>query len=194
MNRRKFLFAGVIGLGTTSILPSSIILNNNAISVFSIGKGFIKISGQINHLPVAFLSKNFTKTHKELANHLQEKGYNYNSFEVVKLSNDCFIIPLIKKPLIGFYTRELAMLIKYNRIWKYYILSEQTALAFNSLIDNFTNSSKGQGLNLDTLSFITPSEVIKESFEKEHVFSYKNTIGNTITLKGSSKRQIAIIN
>ncbi|KAA1247431.1 hypothetical protein [Aquimarina sp. RZ0] len=193
MNRRKFLFSGTIGLGTTSIFPSSIISNDNTISIFSIGKGFTKISGQIHHLPVAFLSKNLAKTHVELVNLLDDKGYTYNNSEVVKLSNSCFIIPLIKKPLIGFYSKELAMLIKHNGIYNYYILKEQTALAFNSLIENFIKSSKSQGLHLDALTFITPNRIIKESYGKENTFTYKNAIGNTITLKGSTKRQIAII-
>ncbi|MDH7445463.1 hypothetical protein [Aquimarina sp. 2201CG14-23] len=193
MNRRNFLTSGTLTAGALSLVPTSIFANNNTISIFSIGKGFNSISDQIQHLSVKFLSKNVLKAHTKLLIKLDEKGYNYSNSDIVQLSNNCYAIPLSKKPLIGFDSKELALLIEQNGVYKHYILNEPTSIAFNSLIENFSRNSEAQSLNLDTLNFISPNEVIGTSFGKENTFTYKNVSGNTITLKGSSKKQVAII-
>ncbi len=193
MNRRKFLSSGTIGFGAISMIPSSIFANNNPVSVYSIGKGFNRISNQIGHTSVAFLPQNFHEAHIALMQVLLEKGYNYNSTEVVKLSPNCFAIPLSKKPMIGFNTKELALLIEHKGSCKHYILNENTTIAFDSLIENFSKSSDSHELDLDVVAFSTPTEVIKESHGKENKLVYKNTNGNTITLIGSSKKQVAIV-
>ncbi|WP_299432675.1 hypothetical protein [uncultured Aquimarina sp.] len=193
MNRRNFLVSGTLTAGALSLTPTSVFANNNTISVSSLGKGFSKISDQIKHLSISFLPDNVIKAHQVLLQKLDEKGYSYDNSEVVKLSDHCYAIPLSKNPLIGFNSKELALLIKHNGNYKHHILNEPTAMAFNSLIENFSKSSEAHELNLDTLNFISPNEVIKESSGKESTFSYKNESGNIITLKGSSKRQVAVI-
>jgi len=193
MNRRNFLASGTLTVGALSLTPTSIFANNNAISIFSIGKGFSRISHQIQHTSVTFLSQSFQETHQRLMQQLDNKGYRYNKTEVVKLNPNCYAIPLNKKPLIGFNSNELAILIEYNGMHKHYILNEKTTMAFNSLIENFSRNSDTHELNLDTLNFISPHKVIEETFGKESTLVYKNIAGNKITLKGSSKKQIAII-
>ncbi|NMH89208.1 hypothetical protein [Flavivirga algicola] len=194
MNRRKFLSSGTIGLSAISMIPSSIIANNNPVSVFSIGEGFNRVSSQINHISVAFLPQHFLKAHTALMHILLKKGYSYDNTKVVKLSSNCFAIPLSKKPLIGFNTKELALLIEHKGNCKHYILNENTTIAFNSLVENFSKSSDSHELNLDAIAFSAPAKVIKKSDGKENRFVYKNADGNTVTLIGSSKRQIAMVN
>ncbi len=193
MNRRNFLSSGALTAGALSLTPTSVFANNSTISVFSLGKGFSTISDQIQHLSVTFLPQNLQEARKTLLQKLDEKGYSYSNSEVIKLSDHCYAIPLSKNPLIGFNSKELALLIKHNGIYKHHILNEPTAMAFNSLIENFSASSDSHELNLDTLQFISPNEVIKESSGKQCTFAYKNANGNTITLKASSKKQIAVI-
>ncbi|MFD2563999.1 hypothetical protein [Aquimarina rubra] len=193
MNRRNFLASGTLTAGALSLSPTSIFANDNSISLFSIGKGFNRISDQIYLLPVNSLSYHALEAHKLLLQKLDEKGYSYNPAEIVKLSENCYAIPLSKNPLIGFKTKELALLIEHQGTFKHHILNEPTSIAFNSLIENFSKSADALGLNLDTLQFISPNEVIAASFGKENTFTYKNVSGNTITLKGSSKKQIAVI-
>ncbi|AUP79272.1 hypothetical protein [Flavivirga eckloniae] len=194
MDRRKFLSSGTIGLGAISMVPSAIFANNNSVSLFSVGEGFNRISNQISHTSVALLPQRFLETHTALMQILAKKGYNFSSSEVVKLSSNCFAIPLSKNPIIGFSTKGLALLIEQKGRCKYYILNENTTIAFNSLIENFSKSSDSHELSLDVAAFSVPKKVIKESHGKENKFVYKNTNGNTITLVGSSKRQVAIVN
>lgn len=193
MNRRKFLSSSVIGLGAVSIIPTAIIANNNTISISSIGRGFNRISNQIKLISLAFLPQAVLAARERLIPILAKKEYNYSHSEIVKLSSNCYAIPLLKNSLIGFSSKAIALLIKHNGVFIHYILNEQTALAFSDLVENFSKGSDGHKLNLDTLAFVSPNRVIKESSGRESVFTYQNSSGNVITLKGSSKKQIAII-
>ena len=194
MDRRKFLSSGTIGLGALSMVPSTILANNNPVSLNSVGEGFNRISTQISHTSVALLPQRFLKAHTTLMQLLTKKGYNFSSTEIVKLSPNCFAIPLSKNPVIGFSSKGLALLIEHKGSCKHYILNENTTIAFNTLIESFSKSSDSHNLNLDVVAFSVPKKVIKESHGKENKFVYKNTSGNTITLVGSSKKQIAIVN
>ncbi len=175
------------------MIPTSVFANNNAISIFSIGAGFDRISNRLDYVSGTNLPLHFQDAYGQLLNVLLEKGYHFKSKELVKLSVNCFAIPLNKTSLLGFKSHELALLVAHENNCNFYILNENTTAAFNSLIENFSKSSDSHALNLDVVAFSTPNEIISESHGKEAKFAYKNTEGNTITLIGSSKRQVAIV-
>ncbi|WP_128755241.1 hypothetical protein [Aquimarina sediminis] len=194
MNRRNFLTSStLLGIGTLSMFPSTIITNSSSISIFDMGNGFRKLSDQTIDIPVEFLSSDALNAHKKLINILNTKEYYYNNLKITKLTNNCYAIPLSKKPLVGFKTKELALLVKEQDSFKHYILNERISAGFNSLIENFSKNIDSNKLNIDILSFISPVKIVKESHGVESVFIYENEQKNKITLKSSSKRQLAII-
>ncbi|WP_108866587.1 hypothetical protein [Aquimarina aquimarini] len=195
MNRRNFLTTSTL-LGAsvaTPIFSSTVLADTSPISIFDIGKGFNKISNQIENIPVKLLSQDVIVAHNRLLNTLNTEGYIYNSTKITKLSNFCFAIPLSKNPLIGFKTKELALLIKENQKIKHYILNERISFGLNSLIESFSQNMDSNKLNIDILSFIAPAKIIKESYGRESVFTYENEQKNKITLKSSSKKNLAFV-
>lgn len=183
MNRRNFIVSSVMSAGALSMLPSSVLANNESISISSIGKGFDKLLHSIGQVTVSSLPNNVIKTHEKLMNVLDKSEYVYNAAEVVKLSENCYAIPLYKKPLLGFNTKELALIVKENNSSEFYILNEEVANEFSSLIDNFSHNNTVNELNLDTIAFALPNKVVKQTTGKESSFVYKNKLNNTITIK-----------
>ncbi|WP_158655201.1 hypothetical protein [Flavivirga eckloniae] len=83
MNRRKSLSFGTIVLGAISMIPSSVLANNNPVSVFSVADGFNRIFNQISHTSVTFLPQQFLEVHTNLIQVLVKKRHSFNCIEVV---------------------------------------------------------------------------------------------------------------
>lgn len=195
MNRRKFLTSGTLGLGAFSMLPSTIIASNNAVSISEIGKGFERLSNRINLVSIQSLSQNFNIAHKKLSTILDEKGYYYPNSEVTKLSDYCFCIPLVKKPIVGFETRELALLLKENDKYHHYILNEKITAEFGKFIADFDNCVDDHQLHINSLEFTVPHKILSQPLKgKESLFIYENIMKNKISVKSNTKRSHTFIN
>lgn len=194
MNRRNFITSSALCAGALSLVPTSVFSSTSVPSIYNIGHGFRTLTNQISHVSIESLSYELQESYKKLALALNVKGYNYDAYEVVKFSSNCFAIPLCKAPLLGFKSSVLALLIGHNGDYKHYILNEQTTTLFSALAENYTMNSNTNGLHLNVLEFITPIQVIEESSGKTNVFIYKNKSGNTITLRSSNKKQVILVN
>ena len=188
MNRRNFIVSSVMGAGALSMFPSSALASNNGISISNLGKGFEYLVTAVEHISISNLSSGVAKTHQRLVASLNESGYLYNANEVVKLSNSCYAIPLHKKPMLGFESKELALIVKNNGASKFYILNEKLTKEFSGLIDSFSQNAESHELDLDAASFAFPVKVVKQQQGRETVFTYENKFQNTIALKSTRKK------
>ncbi|WP_430409801.1 hypothetical protein [Kordia sp.] len=188
MNRRNFIVSSVMGAGALSMFPTSALASNNGISLQKIGSGFERLLHQVDAVSISNLSSGVVKTHQRLVVALNESGYAYNATEVVKLSNSCYAVPLHKTPILGFESKELALIVKHNGISKFYILNEKLTNEFNGLIETFSQNSASHELNLDAASFAFPVKVVKQQQGRETVFAYQNKFQNTIALKSTRKK------
>ena len=188
MNRRNFIVSSVMGAGALSMFPSSALASNNGISLDKVGKGFKLLLNKVAHVSITDLSSSVANTHQRLVSALNDSGYAYNATEVVKLSNSCYAIPLHKKPLLGFESKELALIVKNNGNSKFYILNEKLTNEFSGLIDNFSVCAKSHELDLDAAEFAFPVKVVQQKQGRETVFAYENKFQNTIALKSTRKK------
>jgi hypothetical protein len=193
MNRRNFIVSSVLGAGALSVFPSSALASNNGISLTKIGKGFSRLSSTVDHISVANLSSSVAKAHERLVKTLQSEGYVYNATQVTQLNSNCFAIPLQKKPLLGFESKELALIVKQDFGSKFYILNEKLASEFAGLIENFSQNATDQELDLDAASFAFPVKVVAQKQGRETTFTYQNKFNNTITLKSARKLTAAVV-
>ncbi len=185
MNRRKFITTSAIGAGALTMLPSSTIANNSTNSLSSLRK--------IKSISLSSLPFNFAKAHEDLIIELNQLGYVYDSNKLVKLTSNCYAISVQKKTLLGFTSDELAILIQENGTSKYYILEEKLVVEFNNLIENYQYNMNINGFSYDLAEFAFPVKIQETKKGKESVFSYKNKLNNTITLKSNRKKSRAII-
>jgi hypothetical protein len=188
MNRRNFIVSSVMGAGALSMFPSSALASNNGISISKIGKGFERLLSSVEHLSISNLSSGVVNTHGRLMAVLNEEGYLYNATEVVKLNSSCFAIPLHKKPMLGFESKELALIVKNNGVSKFYILNEKLASEFSGLVEGFSQNAESHELDLDAASFAFPVKVVAQQQGRETTFAYQNKFDNTITLKNTRKK------
>jgi len=188
MNRRNFIVSSVMGAGALSVFPTSALASNNGVSLTNIGKGFERLLDSVNHVSISNLSSGVAKTHERLVVALNESGYAYNATEVVKLSNSCYAIPLHKTPILGFESKELALIVKNNGASKFYILNEKLTNEFSGLLDNFSLNAESHELDLDAASFAFPVKVVKQQQGRETIFAYENKFQNTIALKSTRKK------
>ncbi|MEW4924613.1 hypothetical protein [Algibacter sp. 2305UL17-15] len=194
MNRRFFLTTGALGLSSVSVFPSSIVQNNNFVSLADFGKGFYSLYKKTTQRYVTSLSNSFIEAHKEILISLTNKGYVYNNLEVTVLGESCFIIPLKKSSMLGFNSKELAIIIeKEEGGFSHYILNEYQSIGLNNFIENFDKNIEVSKLDINVLKFITPVKVLKESIGKESVFAFENALKNKIVLRSSSKKQLVSI-
>lgn len=194
MNRRKFLTFSVVSTNALLVLPTSIFASHVPISLYTIGTGFDKLSSQIEHISVKYLTEGFINTHNKLMEELKRKSFIYNPTEVVKLSEACFCIPLKKDSMMGFSSKELALIIKNEGVYKHYILDEKIAAEFSSLIENFSAGVESHSLDLNTLEFALPTKVLEQSHGKENVFVYENKMKNKISIKSCAKKSRTLVN
>ncbi|MBC8753529.1 hypothetical protein H2O64_02525 [Kordia sp. YSTF-M3] len=188
MNRRNFIVSSVMGAGALSMFPSSALASNNGISISKIGKGFERLLSSVEHLSISNLSSGVVNTHGRLMAVLNEEGYLYNATEVVKLNSSCFAIPLQKKPMLGFESKELALIVKNNGASKFYILNEKLANEFSGLVEGISQNAESHELDLDAASFAFPVKVVAQKQGRETAFAYQNKFDNTITLKNTRKK------
>ncbi|WP_420572270.1 hypothetical protein [Kordia sp.] len=193
MNRRNFIVSSVMGAGALSMFPSSALASNNGISLTSIGKGFTRLLSTVEHISISNLSSSVVNAHKRLTTALDKEGYIYNAAEVVKLNSSCFAIPLHKKPILGFDSKELALIVKNNGASKFYILNEKLATEFSELVENFSQNAESHALDLDAASFAFPVKVIAQKQGRETTFAYQNKFNNNITLKSARKMSAVVI-
>lgn len=193
MNRRFFLTTGALGLSSVSVFPASIISKNNFVSLADFGKGFNNLYQKTNQRIVSSLSDSFLKAHKKILVALTNKGYIYNNLEVTALGKSCFIIPLKKTPMIGFSSKELALIIEEQGTFSHYILNEYQSIGLNNFIENFDKNIESSKLDINVLKFITPVKVYKDVKGKESLFAFENVHKNKIVLKNSSKKQLVSI-
>ncbi|WP_046757304.1 hypothetical protein [Kordia jejudonensis] len=188
MNRRNFIVSSVMGAGALSMFPTSALASNNGISLEKIGSGFGRLLNNVNAISISNLSSGVAKTHQRLAIALNDSGYLYNATEVVQLSNSCYAIPLHKKPMLGFESKELALIVKHDGVSKFYILNEKLTNEFNGLIETFSQNLESHELNLDAASFAFPVKVVQQQQGRETIFAYQNKFNNTIALKSTRKK------
>ena len=193
MNRRNFIVSSVMGAGALSIFPSSALASNNGIPLTSIGQGFNRLLTTVEHISIANLSSSVANAHERLVKTLDNEGYVYNAKQVVKLNSNCFAIPLQKKPLLGFESKELALIVKQNFGSKFYILNEKLASEFAGLIENYSQNASSNELDLDAASFAFPVKVVAQKQGRETTFTYQNKFNNTITLKSARKIAAAVV-
>lgn len=187
MNRRNFIVSSVIGAGALSMFPSTTLASNKGISITSIGKGFNRLLSTVEHISISNLSSNVVNTHGRLIKALDKEGYVYNATQVVKLNSSCFAIPLHKKPMLGFNSKELALIVKQDGGSKFYILNEKLSTEFAGLIESYSENAEGHELDLDAASFVFPVKVVAQKQGRETTFAYQNKFNNTITLKSARK-------
>lgn len=193
MKRRYFITSSIMGAGALTIAPTSVLANDRSVTLSGFGKGFNLLSQKTETIAVSSLSNEFVKAYAKISNLLKEQGYQFDPERVTQLNKNCFIIPLHKNPLLGFSSNELAIIVYQNNTYKHYILNEKTTNEFCSFIENFDRNIKGQNLQLDVLALTSPTEVLKHECKKETIFTFKNTLHNTITLKSNSKRSVTMI-
>jgi ribosomal protein L22 len=182
-----------MGAGALSIFPSSALASNNGIPLTSIGQGFNRLLTTVEHISIANLSSSVANAHERLVKTLDNEGYVYNAKQVVKLNSNCFAIPLQKKPLLGFESKELALIVKQNFGSKFYILNEKLASEFAELIENYSQNASSNELDLDAASFAFPVKVVAQKQGRETTFTYQNKFNNTITLKSARKIAAAVV-
>ncbi|AXG69996.1 hypothetical protein KORDIASMS9_02225 [Kordia sp. SMS9] len=193
MDRRNFIASSIMGAGALSMFPSTTLASNKSVSLTSIGKGFNRLLSSVTHISISNLSANVANTHGRLISALDKEGYEYNASEVVKLNNNCFAIPLHKNPILGFKSKELALIVKQNGGSKFYILNEKQATEFAGMIESFSQNAASHKLDLDAASFAFPVKVVTHKQGKETIFAYKNKFDNTITLRSARKIAEAVI-
>jgi len=193
MNRRNFIVSSVMSAGALSMFPSTALATNKGISLSSLGKGFKRLLSTVEHISISNLSSGVAKTHLRLMTTLNEEGYLYNAAEVVKLNSSCFAIPLQKKPMFGFNSKELALIVQQNGTSKFYILNEKLATEFSELVENYSQNAASHELDLNAASFAFPVKVVKQQQGRETTFVYQNKYKNTITLKSIRKKSAVIV-
>jgi len=192
MNRRNFIVSSVMGAGALSMFPSTTLASNQRVSLQSIGKGFNRLLHNVTRISISDLSTNIANTHRRLVTALDKEGYEYNASEVVKLNNKCFAVPLRKNPIVGFKSKELALIVRQNGGSKFYILNEKLAAEFAGLIENYSVNAADHKLDLDAASFVFPVKVVAQKQGRETTFVYQNKFTNTITLK-SARKKVAVV-
>lgn len=193
MNRRNFIASSVMGAGALSMFPSTALASNKGISITSIGKGFNRLLSTVEHISTSNLSMNVANTHGRLVKALDKEGYVYNATQVVKLNSSCFAIPLQKKPMLGFESKELALIVKQDGGSKFYILNEKLSSEFAGLIESYSENFEAHELDLDAASFVFPVKVVAQKQGRETTFAYQNEMENTITLKSARKVAAVVV-
>jgi ribosomal protein L22 len=193
MNRRNFIVSSVMGAGALSMFPTSALASNNGISISSIGKGFGRLLNKVEHISISDLSSNVVKTHERLITSLNESGYLFNATEVVKLNSTCYAIPLHKKPMLGFESKELALIVKNNGVSKFYILNEKLANEFAGLVENVSQNAESHEIDIDAASFAFPVKVVAQKQGRETTFTYQNKFDNTIMLRNTRKNSAVLV-
>lgn len=193
MNRRNFIVSSVMGAGALSMFPSTTLASNQSVSLQSIGKGFNRLLHNVTRISISNLSANVANTHGRLVKALDKDGYEYNASEVVKLNSKCLAIPLRKNPMLGFKSKELALIVSQNGGSKFYILNEKLATEFAGLIENYSVNAADHELDLDAASFVFPVKVVAQKQGKETTFAYQNKFNNTITLKSARKMAAVVV-
>lgn len=193
MNRRNFIVSSVMGAGAISMFPSSALASTNGISLSRIGKGFDRLLHAVEYVSASHLTGSVANAHQRLMTTLQNEGYTYNAARVIKFNSSCYAVPLHKKPILGFASNELALIVKHNGVSKFYILNEKLAAEFAGLIENFSQNSASHELNLDAASFVFPTRVVQQTQGRETLFVYQNKLNNTITLKQQRKTASVVV-
>ena len=193
MNRRNFIVSSMMGAGALSMFPSSALASTNGISLASIGKGFDRLLHAVEYVSASNLTGSLANTHQRLLKTLHNEGYTYNASRVIKFNNACFAVPLHKKPMLGFASKELALIVKSGSGSKFYILNEKLASEFAGLIENFSQNSASHALDLDAAAFAFPVKVVQQKQGRETIFAYQNKFDNTITLKSARKQSAVVI-
>lgn len=188
MDRRKFILSSVLGTGALTMFPTTT-LANNSISFNS----FSSVINEMGSVSLNNLPSSFTKAHRDLVSTLKEGGYIYDVDNAVKLNSKCYAISVQKKPLFGFSSNEIAFLVEDETTSKHYILEENMATEFNQLIENYRLNMESHGFNYDVAKFAFPVKIEETKIGKESVFSFKNKLNNTITIKSSRKMSRAIV-
>lgn len=193
MDRRNFIVSSVIGAGALSMFPSSALASNQSVSLTSIGKGFNRLLHNVTRISIANVSENVANTHARLVKVLKQEGYEYNASEMIQLNNNSYAIPLHKNPILGFKSKELALIVRQNGGSKFYILNEKLATEFAGLIESYSENAEGHELSLDAASFVFPTKVVAQKQGRETIFTYQNKFNNTITLKSARKMAAVVV-
>ena len=188
MDRRKFIASSTMGAGALSMFPMSTFANS--VENFS-----LKLSTCLgtSNVSAGSLSNGVVKTFESMKDFLNKSNYSFNNSQLMKFNDTCSAVPLEKKSLLGFKSKELGLIVEKNGTSKFYILNEKITEEFGKLTENFSLGIKENGGDIDVSKFVFPAEVIEEKNGLESVFAYKNALNNTITFKSSSKNTRAII-
>lgn len=188
MNRRKFLFSSAITAGALSITPTATLASNN----YKTYAGLKSFAGFSNNLSLSSLPSSFLKTCNNLITDLKSEDYSVSN-HAIKLNSNCYAISIQKSSLLGFKSNELALLINEKGNSNYYILEEELATEFTSLIENYKYNMNALNFNYSLSDFAFPVEVLESKKGLISIFSFKNKLNNTITLKRVKKQSKAIV-
>lgn len=193
MKRRKFLGTTALGIGGATLIPTSLFANQPQTSFLSLHQGFNLVSEKIRETSISTLSAKWKTAYLTLSQKLNKDNYQFDSTRLVKLTEYCYALPLIKSSMIGFQSQELALLIKNDKGIEHCILDEKTSKGLDKLAKNFIQSIQSHNLNIEPLEFVTPKKIIKIASGKKSIFKYQNKGGNHIELTNLTDNQIANI-
>lgn len=190
MNRRKFIMSSAMGVGALSMFPRATFANSSNIWK---AEDLTKTLGTLSNVSASDLPDQLLKAYQDMILYLNQSNYRYNANELIKVGDNCYLIPLEKKSIVGFNANELGLLVNQKEGSQFYILDENTSEEFNRMAKNYNLNMQEIGQRVNVSEFISPVKVLEEKKGKENLFSYKNKFNTTITLKSSGKKTRAII-
>lgn len=193
MNRRKFIASGAMSATLLSVFPSFALVENKSITLSSLGDGFSLFDNELKSLSVTHASEGIRNTHQRLTQVLNKSGYLYNPKSMIRLNGNSYMIPLLKKSMLGVETKEIALIVKEGFSSEFYLLNEKISEEFNGLINGFDSNMKQHNIHIKTSDFSFPVKVVKQTVGVENTFVYKNKFNDTITLHNFKKKTKAII-
>ena len=191
MDRKKFLQYKLMATAGLMFSPlSGLAMTDNKISTLS-DDVFKNIIANGKYLQIEKLPKLYHKAYYSLIEELNKHAYKYNVDQLIKLSENCYALPLKKSSLFRSES-ELALISTQNGKAKYVILD-------NSLTEEFNNFQEGLKLgfktsNLDENDITTPVSFLKNKNLNGISFTFKNKFNNTITLGKYKQKTYTLIN
>ncbi len=194
MNRRYFINSGFLAFSGASLIPTSIIANDQKITLNHFGNGLNLINSQAKQVSITGQVQALKEHHEYLLQKLERNNYLFDSHQLTQLNAHCFVIPLYKKSILGFSSKELVFISKKKSKYNHFIIDEQSSLQLDTFINNFNHEIEQQQVDfINTFHYSIPEEIISYKRGRVSEFTFKNTHGNTISIISSKKGAKTII-
>ena len=191
MDRKKFIYFNSLGFATLIFSPSSLFASDRKLKSLSSAHFFKHLYNCGKSIDASKLHKFYEAAFNSLIKELDRCGYIYDSNELIKLNENCYALPVLKKSLFK-NAFELALISTENNKPKYVLLDETLTKEFNNFNQQFKQGFIASNSNEGDTTY--PFSFVKSKDSNNQSFNFKNKYGNIISLKKFKQKSYILIN